>query len=292
MIKPQHADGYDLRTTEAVKRTLIDVAHILGSYLDHLVIVGGLVPTLIVTAEDAPHVGTSDIDLGLDAKKLSKDNAYVEVIRLLEQGQFHRNDEPEHADLKEFQMATLVDLHDQAPPVKVELDLLIQKGVRLKRHRPVLVENLRTLQIRGIDLALQHTQLVTIKGRTRNGSLDQATLRVVRPEAFLMMKGLALKGRREPKDSYDIYFMIRNAEQGPAALGRSCRALQSHPDAEDGYKAICEKFEMQDSYGPSDVLNFLRGQDERDDDEIRVDAFRQVQAWINGLMTDQDGMSH
>ena len=32
MTKPQHASGYEERSTEAVRRVLIDLAHLLGAY--------------------------------------------------------------------------------------------------------------------------------------------------------------------------------------------------------------------------------------------------------------------
>ncbi|GGS12067.1 nucleotidyl transferase AbiEii/AbiGii toxin family protein [Deinococcus sedimenti] len=282
MTKPHHASGYEERSTEAVRRVLIDLAHLLGPYREQLVIVGGLVPSLILTAAEEAHVGTMDIDLALDAATLKEEDAYAEVIRLLEGGGFYRNEAGEHPDLRAFQMATDVDLNDGAPVVKVEVDLLIPDSVKLDKHRPPLVKGLRTMAMKGIGLALQHASDVTVEGRTRRGRRDAATLRVVGPEAFLVLKGLALLGRREPKDAYDVYYTVRHAPQGPEALGRACRALQDHPDAQRAYTAITQKFEYLDSYGPGEVVDFL-SQEDRDSDALRLDAHRQVQAWVRGL---------
>lgn len=283
MTKPQHASGYGERSTEAVRRVLIDLAHLLGAYREQMVIVGGLVPSLILKAVDEPHVGTMDIDLALDASSLKEEDTYAEVIRLLEAGGFYRNEAGEHPDLGAFQMATVVDL-DDGPPIQVEVDLLIPDGVKLEKHRPPLVKGLRTMAMKGIGLALQHSSDIVIEGRTRQGRRDQATLRVVEVEAFLVLKGLALLGRREPKDAYDVYYTIRNAPEGPEALGRSCRALQGHPDAERAYDAIEQKFEHMDSYGPGAVLDFL-SQDDADAEALLLDAHRQVRAWSLGLRT-------
>jgi hypothetical protein len=282
MTKPHHASGYEERSTEAVRRVLIDLAHLLGAYREQLVIVGGLVPSLILTAADEAHVGTMDIDLALDAGTLREEDAYAEVIRLLERGGFYRNEAGEHPDLRAFQMATDVDLEDGGPAVKVEVDLLIPDGVKLDKHRPPLVKGLRTMAMKGIGLALQHASDVTIEGRTRQGRRDQATLRVVGPEAFLVLKGLALLGRREPKDAYDVYYIVRYAPDGPQALGRACRALREHPDAQRAYAAIAQKFEHLDSYGPGAVMDFL-SQENGDADTLQLDAHRQVQAWVRGL---------
>lgn len=285
MSKPQQAAGYEERTTEAVRRVLIDLAHLLGAYREQLVVVGGLVPSLILAPTDEVHIGTMDIDLALDAGALREDDAYAEVIRLLESGGFYRNEEGEHPDLRAFQMATEVDLGDGGQPVKVEVDLLIPDGVPLTKHRPPLVKGLRTMAMKGIDLALQHATDLTIEGRTRQGRRDRATLRVVDAEAFLVLKGLALLGRREPKDAYDIYFTIRHAPDGPEALGRACRALLKHSDAARAYEAIWQKFEHVDGYGPGAVFDFLR-EDDVDEDALLLDAQRQIQAWYAALRGD------
>jgi len=281
MSKPQHASGYEDRTTEAVRRVLIDVAHLLGAYLDQLVVVGGLVPGLILTA-DEPHAGTIDIDLALDAAGLREEDAYAEVIQLLERGDFQRNEAGERPELRAFQLATTVDLKDGGPPVAVEIDLLIPDGVTLTKHRPPLVKGLRTMAMKGIGLALRHATETRIVGRTRQGRRDQATLRVVDPEAFLVLKGLALLGRREPKDAYDIHYLIRNFEEGAEALGRRCRLLLDDPDARRAYREIALKFAETDSYGPGAVLDFLRG-GQTPDEALLLDAQRQIQAWLRGI---------
>ncbi|WP_052351669.1 nucleotidyl transferase AbiEii/AbiGii toxin family protein [Deinococcus pimensis] len=281
MSKPQHATGYGERTTEAVRRVLIDIAHLLGPYREQLVVVGGLVPSLILASDEA-HIGTMDIDLALDAAVLKEDDAYAEVIRLLEGGGFFRNEDGEHPDLRAFQMATLVDLQDDGHPVKVEVDLLIPDGVKLDKHRPPLVKGLRTLAMKGIDIALQHATECVIEGRTRRGRRDSATLRVAGAEAFLVLKGLALLGRREPKDAYDVYYTIRNAPEGPEALGRACKVVQHHPDAARAYEAIGEKFAHTDSYGPGAVLDFLQD-DDVDEAGLLLDAQRQVRSWHAAL---------
>ena len=68
MTKPKTADGYTPAQLQQVRATCLYLASILGDFLDELVIVGGLVPSLLVgssvSVEEA-HVGTADLDLGL-----------------------------------------------------------------------------------------------------------------------------------------------------------------------------------------------------------------------------------
>ena len=79
MSKPKTADGYAPAQLLQVRATLLYLASILGDLLDDLVVVGGLVPSLLIassaSAGDA-HVGTGDLDLGLE-------------IAFLESGRYH-----------------------------------------------------------------------------------------------------------------------------------------------------------------------------------------------------------
>lgn len=64
--EPQSAGDYDDRTTAAVKTVLIEIGQILGSFKGKYAVVGGAVPWLLLGNEEMPHVGTLDVDLGLD----------------------------------------------------------------------------------------------------------------------------------------------------------------------------------------------------------------------------------
>lgn len=65
--EPQSAAQYDDRTTAAVKAVLVEMGQILGSFKGKFAIIGGAVPWLLLENQDMPHVGTIDVDVGLDA---------------------------------------------------------------------------------------------------------------------------------------------------------------------------------------------------------------------------------
>jgi hypothetical protein len=71
--EPQSATGYDDRTTAAVKSVLVEIGQILGSFKGKFAVIGGAVPWLLLGNEDMPHVGTLDVDLGLDAEALPRE---------------------------------------------------------------------------------------------------------------------------------------------------------------------------------------------------------------------------
>lgn len=74
--KPPTSDGYDLATTRHAEATCLYVATKLGDLIDSMVVVGGLVPSLLIRHDQRapiadPHVGTMDVDLGLDVELLT-----------------------------------------------------------------------------------------------------------------------------------------------------------------------------------------------------------------------------
>jgi len=79
---PQSANEYDDRTTVAVKAVLLEIGQILGSFKGKFAIVGGAVPWLLLDNFEMPHVGTIDVDLGLDAEALG-DGEYVRLVDAL-----------------------------------------------------------------------------------------------------------------------------------------------------------------------------------------------------------------
>jgi hypothetical protein len=54
----------------------------LGSFKGKFAIIGGAVPWLLLDNEEMPHVGTLDLDLGLDAEALG-DGEYARLVETL-----------------------------------------------------------------------------------------------------------------------------------------------------------------------------------------------------------------
>jgi hypothetical protein len=94
--EPRFAGDYSARQTEAARRALVDVGQVLASFRDSIVVVGGWVPDLLLPVSDEPHVKSIDVDLALDAAKLT-DGRYADdpiafIVGALERtdlGRFH-----------------------------------------------------------------------------------------------------------------------------------------------------------------------------------------------------------
>lgn len=68
--KPATSAGYRPEQVALVKSTCLYIATKLGDFMEDLVVIGGLVPSLLVDQENLPegvdaHAGTMDLDVGL-----------------------------------------------------------------------------------------------------------------------------------------------------------------------------------------------------------------------------------
>ena len=278
--EPQSAADYEERTVRAVRSVLIEVAQILGSFRDKFVIVGGAVPWLLLDNAAMRHVGTIDIDLGLDAEALG-DGEYARLIELLME---HGYAQGEH--LEEFQLERRSPAPDDGSPIVVVVDFLIPAKAAVTKNRPPLIDGFRPVHASGAGLALQFRETIEIEGEMPGGMVNRVKVAIASIPALLAMKGLALDGRYKQKDAYDVYYCVRNFPGGSDALAEACRPLLVHEDATAGYEHIDAKFESSNGFGPGSVRRFVEETDvlqERTADQWQQDAFGQVDAWLRAL---------
>jgi len=79
---------------------------------------------------------------------------------------------------------------------------------------------------------------------------------------------------------------VREFAGGPDALADVCRPLLDDPVALGGFKHIAGKFTEEAAFGPVTVHQFLSDSAALGDmtaDQVQVDAFRQVKAWLERL---------
>lgn len=279
--EPQTANDYSDRTTAAVKSVLLEIGQILGSYQGKFAVVGGAVPWLLLNEnEDMQHVGTIDVDLGLDAEALG-DGEYASLVESL---MGHGYDQREN--LKRFQLVRTIDPADGGPPIDVMVDFLMPRDAEIVKNKPPLIDNFAVQRASGADLALRFYELVAISGAMPNGGTNKVEIAVCSIPALLAMKGHAINGRYKQKDAYDIYFCIRNYPGGTEVLAEACRPLLKHGEAVAGYRYIAEKFDSPDGFGPTCVCGFVeetRVLGDRTADQWQQDAFGQVDAWLRSL---------
>ncbi|MER8458393.1 nucleotidyl transferase AbiEii/AbiGii toxin family protein [Mesorhizobium sp. M1300] len=277
---PQSASDYEDRTTKAVKSVLVEIGQILGSFKGKFAVIGGAVPWLLLDNEDMPHVGTLDVDLGLDPEALG-DGEYVTLVEaLMAQGYKQRE------ELRRFQLVREVLVDDGGTPIDIVVDFLMPRDAQIVKNRPPILSDFAVQRADGADLALRFYQLVAISGDMPEGGTNRVEIAVCSIPALLAMKGYALNGRHKQKDAYDIYYCIRNYPDGIEALAEACKPLLEHESGAQGYKYIADKFDTAEGYGVTSVRRFVAETDildGRTPEQWQQDAFGQIDAWLRAL---------
>ena len=279
-MEPRSANDYGDVAAQAVLSVLLEIGQVLGAYRDRFVVIGGSVPWLLFPDAEPAHVGTLDIDLSLDAQALG-DGDYKNLVESLEAAGYQRASQ----DMKWFQMRRTVEFKDHAP-VAVIIDLLMPREAKFKRNKPPLLANFAVQKADGAGVARQSFVQYRLDGTMPDGRRNSVELRVASIPALLVMKGYALAGRDKHKDAYDIYFSVREFDGGPAALADACRPLLDDPVAREGFKNIADKFADESAFGPVTVRKFLSDSAALGGmtaDQVQVDAYRQVKAWLERL---------
>lgn len=278
--EPQSAADYDDRTTAAVKAVLLEIGQILGSFQGKFAVIGGAVPWLLLGNEDMPHVGTLDVDLGLDAEALGEGEYATLVEALMGNGYEQRK------ELRRFQLVRNVPAADGGGAIDIIVDFLMPRHAEIVKNVPPLINEFAVQRASGADLAVRFYQMVAIDGPMPGGGTNRVEIAVCSIPALLAMKGHAVQGRYKQKDAYDIYYCVRNYPGGVTALADACRPLLEHASGEQGYRHIDEKFDVVDGYGPTCVRRFVEDSQilgERTPEQWQQDAFGQVDAWLRAL---------
>jgi predicted nucleotidyltransferase len=84
-----------------------------------------------------------------------------------------------------------------------------------------------------------------------DGVENTVRARIVRPEGYILIKAFALDERTNPKDAYDIDFVLRNYLPDIESLAGRVRPLLPIGLAREGYEILKAKFATLGSVGPS-----------------------------------------
>ncbi len=275
-VEPRQQDEYSARQVEAARRVLVDVGQVLAGFQDCVVLVGGWVPDLLIPVAEEPHTGSIDVDFAIDARKLRK-GRYAEMLGLLLKTKRY------YPGPQSFQLMTDVEMEDGAGVIRVELDFLAPKNVRMDKNRPKLLENFRVLQAVGCEVAFRAPVAVQVSGQMLKGASNTVTVQVASVADMLVMKALALRGRDKPKDAYDLCYCLRYASGGVEALARDWRQRASDKHVRTAREILREKFVGPDSFGPRQVVEFRSASSA---DERAIDArtaFEIVQSFLDLL---------
>lgn len=258
---------YEARAVHAARSVLLELTHLLGAYHDDVVLVGGWVPELLFSSKESPHVGSMDVDLALDHRRIEA-AGYETILKLLKARGYEEGPQPFI-----FYRKLIV----EGQEITVQVDLLAgEYDGETKKHRHQKVQDIHARKARGCDLAFEHPVEIKLEGELPEGEKDAVIVRVASIAPFIVMKGMALAERMKEKDAWDIYYCLKNYPGGLDALVEAVKPFMSHGLVKEGLEKIAEKFSSEKHVGPKFVADFEEISDTEERALIQRDAFERV----------------
>ena len=238
----------DDKGVAAARAVILELMGILGEYREQLVLVGGWVPSLLLPDPKDPldrHPGSLDVDLAVNHRGLTE-AGYQTIDRLLRDAGYQRSNQQPFQYVREIQ------------GVKVRVDLLAgEYGGTGASHRTQKVQDARPRKTRGCDLVFQISpEVVLVRGPLPGGSLDAAHVPVSSVVPFIVMKAMAMSGRRKNKDAFDIWYVLSHFRGGVEAVAERLRPHLDNGLVREGLEALAQKFASPEHVGPRDAAEF------------------------------------
>ena len=272
--EPRYEADYSDRQIDAARRVLIDIGQVLASFADCLVLVGGWVPDLLIPEAGESHIGSIDVDLALDAAKLSG-GRYAEMLKLLIDTKRYRQGE------KDFQLVTEVNLEDGEKPIQVGIEFLAPNDVKLRKNKPKLLPGFRVLKTEACGVAFNSPIEQKLTGKNIRGAKNTVRWRIVSLADFLVMKAHALAGRDKPKDSYDFCYCLEHFPGGIEQLAAEWNERRKEKYVARSLEILREKFAKVDTFGPQQLVEFHNSANREEQEMQSRRAYELVRRLLN-----------
>ena len=266
---------YDRGSVDCCLSHLFELFTMLGEFRKHVAIVGGWVPYFLCNNPDEEHTGSMDIDLALEFDAIT-DDTYETILSTLNRHGFVQGEQP---------FIFVKDAVTEAGiPFKVEVDLLAgEYGGTAKGRRHQRVQDVKARKVRGADLVFREAVLKTIRGRLPDGAVNEVTVRVAGVVPFLVMKGMTIWTRKDPKDAYDIYYVVNNYPSGLDGLVKAFELYRHHRLVREGLGKIRSKFVSPENIGPAWVAEFMEITDAEEVGRVSRDTYEKVSYLLDRL---------
>ena len=261
MSKQDSIDGYPFEEVCRVQETCRYIAKHLGELNQHVIVMGGLVPFLIVEGATDRHVGTLDVDLGM-------------IIGHTDHSQL------DNTRSKLLALGFVVDSKNEIATRLRYQGVVVDLMCGISSTRDSESHHINPKIAGQVTLAFQDRMDVPMKGRAIDGTNVDCQIGVCGPGAFVLNKALTFHSRRENKDAYDLYYVIQNFGTNPLEIFQRMAPLLSTAEAQAGIKILEQEFLDLDAPGPLAVARFLN---KFNDDDIQADVCGAVRKLLEPL---------
>jgi len=252
---------------EAAYQVMLEVSETL-SECGEFVVIGGWVPELHFP--NRGHAGSIDVDVVLSPDKFA--------IQINLQDHLQKNGYVRSEKLTPTRyLRSVPGLKDD-----VAVDLLTTPFHLGKRVNEVDIGGIKVGSLPGLDLALLCHDLVEMQGEDTTGRVRRVSVKVARPEAFVLIKAFPLDRRKKAKDAYDIAFILQYYQPSLRHLAARMAPLVETDSGAESYDLLRKHFNRLDSDGPSKAAEFARelGQDFS---QMRQAAYQDAQDLFHAL---------
>lgn len=256
--------GYEPETLDLILAEAANVVRASGFAAEHIVVIGGLVPNLLVPVVDpgsSPHVGTTDIDLCLTIALVEGDTEEYERLEAVLKSLDFEISEVSFRWVRRSGLKIVVEFFCPAAEGRPA-----GKSFRPSaQDNPVAKQNLggqlSALALDAGELLVTDLERVTRRVVLPDGKGEiEFEFRVTGPIAFVVAKLDALVQRDKPKDAYDIVWLIENWPGGPVAAAAAFGQREAFNErTATSLRRLGDLFGDVDQVGPASYAAFLSG---------------------------------
>jgi hypothetical protein len=196
----------------AAEQALVRVVHHYGARPE-FVVLGGLVPELLCSGSSFQHAGPSDVDV-----QVNLEIACGAVnTRRLEHALLNAEFQPDSDNIWRWR----TDASGSQAVVKFELLADLDSAAAESTIKFQECDRLGAANLRGTGYATRDVEVRTLTARIGSDART-VEVNVAGLAGFLLAKCAAARSRRQPKDWYDIAFVLQHNDiGGPEAAGRA-----------------------------------------------------------------------
>ena len=139
-------------------------------------------------------------------------------------------------------------------------------------------QSLSAIQVEGLGLALIDPLQVSVTGELLSGGRTEQTISVCRPIPYIVLKALSFHNRQEPKDAYDLIYIMKNVMESPSDLAQTIlKEEYEAPAFKNAMNQLRNHFRDLQWDGPHKYSTFV------DNPARAAEAFATVQEFLENL---------